>query len=158
LNVLPVKLPPLREHIEDLPLIVNHLLEKHCAQMDMPLKTISTELMDIFVKRHWEGNVRELENVIMQGIIFSSADEIRPEHVELDEKKSTFINNDNALLELPYKEAKENTLLRFNQDYFSRLLTKNKGNVTRAARECGLERQSLQQIMRRYRIKADIYR
>jgi DNA-binding NtrC family response regulator len=158
LNVLPIKLPPLREHIEDIPLIVNHLLEKHCAQMDMPLKTISTELMDIFVKRHWEGNVRELENVIMQGILFSTADEIRPEHIELEDKGSTHMDHSNAFYGLPYKEAKENTLLRFNQDYFSRLLTENKGNVTQAARQCGLERQSLQQIMRRYGIKADIYR
>ena len=158
LNVLPIKLPPLREHIEDIPLIVNHLLEKHCAQMDMPLKTISAELMDIFVKRHWEGNVRELENVIMQGILFSTADEIRPEHIELEDKGSTPMNHSNAFYGLPYKEAKENTLLRFNQDYFSHLLTENKGNVTQAARQCGLERQSLQQIMRRYGIKADIYR
>jgi DNA-binding NtrC family response regulator len=158
LNVLPIKLPPLREHIEDIPLIVNHLLEKHCAQMDMPLKTISTELMDIFVKRHWEGNVRELENVIMQGILFSTGDEIRPEHIELEDKGSTHMDHSNAFYGLPYKEAKENTLLRFNQDYFSRLLTENKGNVTQAARQCGLERQSLQQIMRRYGIKADIYR
>ena len=158
LNVLPIKLPPLRDHIEDIPLIVNHLLEKHCDQMDMPLKTVSTELMDIFVKRHWEGNVRELENVIMQGILFSTADEIRPEHVELEDKESTSIDHSNSFYGLPYKEAKENTLLRFNQDYFSRLLTENKGNVTQAARQCGLERQSLQQIMRRYGIKADIYR
>ena len=158
LNVLPIKLPPLREHIEDIPLIANHLLEKHCAQMDMPLKTISTELMDIFVKRHWEGNVRELENVIMQGILFSTADEIRPENVELEDKGSIPIDHSNAFYGLPYKEAKEKTLLRFNQDYFSRLLTDNKGNVTQAARHCGLERQSLQQIMRRYGIKADIYR
>ena len=158
LNVLPIKLPPLREHPEDIPLIVNHLLEKHCAKLDKPLKTISLELMDIFVNRNWEGNVRELENMIMQGILFSTSNEIQPENVELDIKESTCSMGDTDFCRLPYKKAKEKMLLRFNQDYFSRLLTESQGNVSRAARQCGLERQALQQIMRRYRIKADPFR
>ena len=158
LNVLPIKLPSLRQHPEDIPLIVNHLLEKHCAKLDKPLKTISPKLMDIFVNRAWEGNVRELENVIMQGILFSTTDVIRPENVELDNKEATCNMDGMDFCRLPYKEAKENTLLRFNQDYFSRLLTAKQGNVTQAARQCGLERQALQQIMRRYGIKADPFR
>ena len=63
-----------------------------------------------------------------------------------------------ALKNLPYKEAKEKTLVRFNQEYLSRLLSENQGNVSRAARQCGLERQALQQIMRRYDIRAGRYR
>ena len=158
LNVLPIKLPSLRQHPEDIPLIVNHLLEKHCAKLDKPLKTISPKLMDIFVNRAWEGNVRELENVIMQGILFSTTDVIRPENVELDNKETTCTMDGMDFCRLPYKEAKENTLLRFNQDYFSRLLTEKQGNVTQVARQCGLERQALQQIMRRYGIKAGPFR
>ncbi len=73
-------------------------------------------------------------------------------------KESTCFIGDFDFCRLPYKEAKENTLLRFNQDYVSRLLTENQGNVTQAARQCGLERQALQQIMRRYGIKADPFR
>ncbi len=158
LNVLPIKLPSLSEHPEDIPLIANYLLEKHCAKLDKPLKTLSLELMDIFANRHWEGNVRELENVIMQGILFSSTDEIRPADVELDKRESICTPGEMDVCRMPYKEAKEKTLLRFNQDYFARLLADNKGNVTQAARQCGLERQALQQILRRYEIKADPYR
>jgi transcriptional regulator of acetoin/glycerol metabolism len=59
---------------------------------------------------------------------------------------------------MPYREAKEKLLLNFNHDYLSRLLTHHQGNVTRAAKQCGLERQALQQIMRRYGISAAAYR
>ena len=114
--------------------------------------------MEIFAKRHWEGNVRELENVIMQGILFSTTDEIRPENVELDKRESICPLGEMNVYSMPYKEAKQKTLLRFNQDYFARLLADSKGNVTKAARQCGLERQALQQILRRYEIKADPYR
>lgn len=159
LNVLPIKLPPLREHVEDIPIIANHLVQKHCTKLDKPLKKISAELMDRFKKYPWEGNVRELENMIMQGILFSSSEEIRAGDLELDDPiqgDKKFSGAD--LLRIPYRQAKEKTLEQFNQHYIGRLLEQHQGNVTRAAQHCGLERQALQQIMRRYRIKADPYR
>jgi len=156
--VLPIKLPPLREHPEDIPIIANHLLEKHCVKLNKPPKKISPELMEVFVKRTWDGNVRELENVIMQGILFSTTDEIRPQNIDLVKRNTTANAGEMAPTNLPYKEAKEKTLVRFNQEYLSRLLSENQGNVSRAARQCGLERQALQQIMRRYDIRAGRYR
>jgi DNA-binding NtrC family response regulator len=59
---------------------------------------------------------------------------------------------------MSYKDAKEETLKRFNFSYIGKLLSENEGNVTQAAKHCGLERQSLQQIMRRYGIRADAFR
>jgi DNA-binding NtrC family response regulator len=158
LNVLPIKLPPLREHSEDIPIIANHLLEKHCAKLNKPLKRISPELMDNFRSHPWEGNVRELENVIMQGILFSTTDEIGTDHVEMPASGAGEKPAYDTLDHLPYKEAKEQTLVRFNTDYISKTLARHKGNVTQAARDCGLERQALQQIMRRYGLTADPFR
>ncbi|MFA7426328.1 MAG: sigma-54 dependent transcriptional regulator, partial [Desulfosarcinaceae bacterium] len=63
LNVLPVRLPSLHEHVEDIPLIAGHLLRKHCTALDRPLKRLSPDLMDIFKKHAWTGNVREMENL-----------------------------------------------------------------------------------------------
>ena len=158
LNVLPIKLPALREHPEDIPVIANHLLEKHCLLLDKPAKKISPELMDIFIRKSWEGNVREMENVIMQGILFSTGEAINPGDVNL--KKAPKINNRDKFTynDLPYRTAKEKILTDFNHGFIGRLLEANNGNVSRAARQCGLERQALQQIMRRYQIKADDYR
>jgi transcriptional regulator with GAF, ATPase, and Fis domain len=157
LNVLPIRLPPLREHPEDIPLIANYLLEKHCAKLDRPQKTIAPALMDIFIQRRWEGNVRELENRIIRGILFSATDEIHPTDIEplQREKPGPFPDDE---INLPYRQAKEGVLRRFNHSYISTLLHRHNGNVTRAASECGLERQALQQIMRRYDIKSAAFR
>jgi DNA-binding NtrC family response regulator len=149
LNVLPIKAPALREHPEDIPLIANHLLEKHCTKMNKPFKKISPELMEVFFSRSWEGNVRELENVLMQGILYSTTAEIRRGDVELSHNKPAGSGASGAFQDQPYKAAKELVLKDFNHNYICRLLESNSGNVTRAARQCGLERQALQQIMRR---------
>ncbi len=159
LNVLPIQLPPLRERPEDIPLIANHLLEKHCTKLDKPFKRFSSELMDIFIGRRWEGNVRQMENLIMQGILFSATDEITPKDVGIGRKPASgAIAEITPSLDLPYKAAKENNLSAFNAAYIGHMLTLNQGNVTQAAKACGLERQALQQIMRRYGITADPYR
>ena len=158
LNVLPVPLPPLREHPEDIPLIASYLLEKHCAKLNKPAKKISPELMDILVARPWEGNVRELENIVTRGLLFSTTDEILPRDAGLTEDNPTTCIVDQSFHDLPYKAAKEETLTRFNNSYIRNLLTSSQGNVTQAAKRCGMERQALQQIMRRYGIKADEFR
>jgi DNA-binding NtrC family response regulator len=159
LHVLPIQLPALRERKEDIPLIANHLLEKHCAKLDKPVKRFSAELMDAFITHPWEGNVREMENRITQGILFSKSDEITPKDVGLEKKSPSDVQSDTTpYLALPYKAAKENNLKAFNAAYIGHLLTQSKGNVTQAAKACGLERQALQQIMRRYGISAEPYR
>ena len=158
LNVLPLELPALQEHNEDIPLIADHLLEKHCAKMDRPKKRLSNELVRRFMTMPWEGNVREMENLIMRGILFSTADEIQPRDVGIVDPNYNQPSSKSGLGDLPYKQAKEETLAQFNHTFIGDLLAVHQGNVTQAARQCGLERQALQQIMKRYGIKADKYR
>ena len=159
LNVLPIVLPPLRERREDIPPLADHLLVKRCAELGRPPKTISPELMDLFLKHPWEGNVRQLENIILRGILFAPREQIRPEDVGFGPiPAGPAPAVDSALQQLPYRQAKEDTLRRFHSDYLKALLEATRGNVSQAAQICGLERQGLQQIMRRYGIRAEDYR
>jgi DNA-binding NtrC family response regulator len=158
LNVLPLKLPPLSERRSDIPLIANHFLEKHCVKLGKPLKTISPELMTLLMNRRWEGNVREMENIILRGILFSRAEEIQPRDVGIEEGTKTMASPFDTSFPPLYRDAKEETLKSFNTGYIGRLLSQNDGNVTQAAQMCGLERQALQQIMRRYGIESKHYR
>lgn len=159
LNVLPIVLPPLRERREDIPPLVDHFLSKRCAELGKPAKTVSPELMNLFLKHPWEGNVRQLENIILRGILFAPQEQIRPEDIGFDQPHpgphpAPTIDFVQSL----YREAKEETLRRFHLEYLGNVLEAVHGNVTQAALRCGLERQGLQQIMKRYGIRAEPYR
>lgn len=159
LNVLPIELPPLRRRKEDIPLLADHLLKKHCRELKKPSVKISQELMDLFMQKTWEGNVRELENVIIRALLFCTSEEITPKDAGADKNiKNNPLTDHISKKKLPYKNAKEKTLRRFNEEYIGYHLTRSKGNVTQAAKMCGLERQALQQIMRRFEIKAEPFR
>ncbi len=158
LNVLPIKMPALREHPEDIPLIASHLLEKHSRKLKKPLRKLSPELINIFKTMPWEGNVREMENLIMQGILFSSSDEITLREIDIDSAIQPGSMATHGYRDLSYKEAKEQTLKDFNDTYIGSILKESDGNVTRAAKRCGMERQTLQQIMRRYGIRGSEFR
>jgi len=158
LNVLPIHLPPLRERIDDIPLLCNHLLRKHTEELNQPGKVISTELMALFKSRHWEGNIREMENLIIQGMLFSGDEVIKPGDVGLGAVANPQGVWEESYGGLAYKAAKEKNLQNFNNAYIGHLLATHNGNITQAANACGMERQALQQIMRRYDIHADKYR
>ncbi len=87
INVIPIELPPLRARREDIPLLVDHFIEKFCTRMDVPRKRISADAMRAVEKYHWPGNVRELENVIERMIALEASDVLTtkslPEHLLL---------------------------------------------------------------------------
>jgi formate hydrogenlyase transcriptional activator len=71
LNVIPISLPPLRERQEDIPLLVQHFVQRSARKMGKTMATISLEMMNGFIRYHWPGNVRELENVIERAVVLS---------------------------------------------------------------------------------------
>ena len=72
LNVVTVHLPPLRDRVDGIPLLVDHFLRKNNEQYRKELKALSTETMDIFMKYHWPGNVRELENMVRRMVVLGN--------------------------------------------------------------------------------------
>jgi two-component system response regulator PilR (NtrC family) len=74
INVIPITLPPLRHRREDIPLLVDHFIEKFCTRMGVPRKRISADAMRAIEKYHWPGNVRELENVVERMIALEPAE------------------------------------------------------------------------------------
>ncbi len=71
LNVFPIVVPPLRERVEDIPLLVRYFAQKHARRMDRHIETIPSEEMEALTRYHWPGNVRELENLIERAVILS---------------------------------------------------------------------------------------
>ncbi|TWI73250.1 DNA-binding NtrC family response regulator [Desulfobotulus alkaliphilus] len=152
-----IHLPPLRKRPEDIPPLAHFILEKQAYKLKRYGRYISPELMKRLMAHPWEGNIRELENTIIHGLLFSSSQEIGPDDVLLSGPKplgpcSAALHQNN------YRDAKEEALKGFNHIYIGRLLKRSKGNISLAARACGLERQALQQIMKRYDISPVPYR
>ena len=76
LEVIPLRLPPLRERREDIRLLVDHFMVKKCGEMNIPLRRLSDEALKGLVRYPWPGNVRELENVIERTIVLADGEKI----------------------------------------------------------------------------------
>jgi len=72
LNVFPVQVPPLRERQEDIPLLVRHFVQQFARRMGRAVDTIPTETMNVLVRYHWPGNIRELQNLVERAVILSA--------------------------------------------------------------------------------------
>ncbi|MFC1832383.1 sigma-54-dependent transcriptional regulator [Thermodesulfobacteriota bacterium] len=79
LNVVPVRIPPLRERVEDIPVLANHFLERYVLLLDAAVESFSPEALDLMIDYHWPGNVRELENSVQRALVVGRGGTIRPE-------------------------------------------------------------------------------
>ena len=83
LNVIPISLPPLRERVEDIPLLVNYFVKKISARLDKPIDAIPAQVMEMFKGHDWPGNIRELQNNIERAVVLPPGSVLRPMFTEL---------------------------------------------------------------------------
>jgi two-component system response regulator HydG len=144
LNVIPVRMPPLRERREDIPLLAEHFLSTISERNRKMIRAFSPRAMDLLVRNRWKGNVRELENVVERAVIMARGDVIQPEdlpgHV-LDgaEEDSSVVTPGRPLSELE-REAIMSTLEMTG------------GNRTETAKLLGISRRTLQYKLKEYGI------
>src|SRR5262249_9078734 len=156
LNVVSIELPPLRERLEDVPLLANHFLEKLVVR-GLPAKTLARETLSRLLRYDWPGNVRELEHVIEQTVVTTPGpviepDNLPPQIVPLREEPFC-LDFDHAR---PLQELTEEFTQKIERAYLIRILEKYRGRIDRCAEHCGLSRRSISEKLRRYEIdKAD---
>ncbi len=151
LNVISITLPPLRERKGDIPLLAEYYLRKYSRLNHRTIKGISKEAMRFLEGYPWPGNVRELQNVIERAVSLTENEIIQPEDLPTSIRKNRTFSPVPGLL--PFKEAKRRWVEEFEKRYFEDLLKKTDGNITRAAKEAGLNRKTIYRILRKYRIK-----
>lgn len=157
LNVLTLSVPPLRERIEDIPLLSRHFLARACVEMNRPCKEIAPEALAYLSGREWPGNVRELQNFIRRLAVFSARDLIDMTHVRLAEGQAASCR-DHPDCPAPYKDAKNKVIESFTRAYVRELLDATGGNISEAARISGLSRVALQKILKRLDMDAETFR
>ena len=158
LNVLTIRIPSLRERQKDIPLLAVHFLRESCREMGIGDKEFSTNALEYLSQRSWPGNVRELLNFVRRLAVFSSGQVITDTQIRLmDSIGKTAPSGASGSIET-YREAKERFLDDFTRTYIRQALEHTGGNISQAARLSGLERVSLQKILRRLHIDAGEFR
>src|SRR5215469_5955868 len=152
LNLLTVRLPPLRARERDMLLLASHFLAEFGQRYKNPVKRLHAQTLAWFPGYDWPGNIRELENLIHREFVLSESDEllIPPPAFALSLRPASSF--DGAAPPRRYREAKAQAVAAFNREYLSHLLTQTHGNVTRAAKLADKERRAFGKLLRRYGI------
>lgn len=156
LAVVELHLPPLRDRVEDLPLLVNHLLGR--AQQGGPAKVraVEDQVIALFQDWRWPGNVRELSNVVERAIPFTDGPIVTldalPEAFRTGRPRTPGAKQVNATADMPFKDAKEKLIEAFERQYLVDLIERHGGNVSKAARAADMDRKSIARLMRKHGI------
>ena len=153
LNVVPIVLPPLKDRIEDIPLLLNYFSKK-ISELNGIVETKIDTKTDLFYKYDWPGNVRELRNLVERISILSVNENKVNINSLLNEalSKKSSLDSSNSyenVLSYPLKEARE----KFEKDYLTSQLKKHKGNISKTASFIGMERSALHRKLRTLGIK-----
>jgi DNA-binding NtrC family response regulator len=157
LHVVSIKLPPLRERKEDIPLLVSHFIEKHKKEVkDRPLE-ISEKVLQILENYSWPGNVRELENCILRAMLLARSNRIEVEDLPPEVRGEgggpmvSVPRNSDELRRMKWqlKRKAENEVERV---FLIEALKRNRGNISKTALDVGMDRRQLQNLIRKHRI------
>jgi DNA-binding NtrC family response regulator len=140
LNVIAVKVPPLRERKEDIPLLADAFARKYCLEMNKEETGIGPSALKLLMNYDWPGNVRELENIIERALVIGKDNEILPDDLPFSRKELG-------------PEAFPKSLKMMEKIHIQRILESTGWNITRAARDLGIDRQTLYNKIEKYEIR-----
>jgi transcriptional regulator with GAF, ATPase, and Fis domain len=168
LSVLPLQLPPLRERLDDIPLLLSHFLKREALKLDVSVKKINSEAMQTLITYHWPGNIRELENLVRYLLVVTNEEHIKlgdlPVHFKPGQQEisnqitdtshenvsSPNVSGNPQDLELNFGNRTWETV---EKDYVHYLLKKYNWNVTWASRDSGVNRSTFASRMKRLGIR-----
>jgi two-component system, NtrC family, response regulator AtoC len=157
LNVLRVEVPPLRDRLDDVPSLADHILEKLKLRMKRSEARLGEGAVEALASYSYPGNVRELENILERALIYGEGDEIRPADLELAsggrsrrEDSSEPVAEERIAAPEGPSPADPASLDSLERDAIKRALERWKGNRSRAADELGISRRTIQNKIKRY--------
>ncbi len=151
LNTIQIHIPPVRERPEDILYLAEHTLAELREKEGKNVYTIADDARDALTNYNWPGNVREIQNMVTRAFYLCQHNEIRLEDLPPTLQKSADMIPD-KLIQMEYKEAKEQVLQNFEKRYLSYYLKKHKGNISKAADECGIDRRTIHRLINKYNI------
>ena len=146
MNVVQMRVPPLRERKEDIPLIAQHYLNLFKSERGLPDLTISKSAMNRMLQYDWPGNIRELRNAVERAVVMGNDREIVPEDLPISTARS---GSTGMTVGLTLKEAMD----QFKKEFLIENLKRTGGNRARAAKTLGIQRTYLSRLVTRYGIR-----
>jgi DNA-binding NtrC family response regulator len=144
ISTVPLRVPPLRNRVEDIPVLAEHLLRKMGADLGRPGVSLDPEAVTTLREYRWPGNIRELRNVLERAVLLSRRDVLSWQDLRFDAPTSPGPPPDDAHL----------TLAQLERAHIDRVLQEERGHVEQAARRLGVPRSSLYEKIRRYGLRA----
>lgn len=151
LSVISITLPPLRNRLEDIPLLARHFVEKHRDEFESAAIDISPGAFQKLMSYNWPGNVRELENVIERAVAFSFK-------ALIDVKDICLPEDDACIGAKTFKEAKSQAVTRFEKQYIQELLSTHQGNISQSAKVAQKDRRAFWELIRKHKIDPRNYK
>jgi two-component system, NtrC family, response regulator GlrR len=145
LNVLSLRLPPLRERGEDIPALARHFICKFTTEFQKPAQTLSPGAIQKLVLHTWPGNVRELEHVIERAVALTLG-------TVITEADIAFERSGQTISAAPFREAKARAVGEFEKNYIRGLLVASEGNITKAAQQAHKNRRAFWELVRKHEI------
>lgn len=154
LNVVGIKVPPLRDRREDIVFLAHFFLEKFKKKFGKIDLALGQEVLSSIRSYEWPGNVRELENLMQYLVAVSDANEVKAEFLPAKMRTVDACEADEALFPsgADFNSARKRFLDNFTRQYLVNAIRRNKGNISGAAKQINVRRSSLQRMIRRLRI------
>jgi DNA-binding NtrC family response regulator len=133
LNVFPIKIPPLRERKEDIPLLAEYFINIYCAELKSGKKFFSPDVLEMLMNYPWKGNVRELENCIERAIILSEGETITPENIVLNSQMLLESSLASLPMDGPLEDSVKGAVRIAETRRIKKALKETKGNKSRAS-------------------------
>jgi DNA-binding NtrC family response regulator len=153
LAVIVIRVPPLRERPEDVPVIARHLVAQFAKEMGKPHCYLDASAVTELMAHPWPGNVREMGNVLERAVMLATEEAIRGDDLRpllRTEKDEEAEDKQSGYAALPYMEAKNRAMRDFATRYLRAKLAMHDGSITKAAEDSGIPRQHFSLLVKRY--------
>jgi DNA-binding NtrC family response regulator len=156
LNVGYITIPPLRERVEDIPLLVTYFVDRYRREMGKPAMELKPEVMEILMAYSWPGNIRELQNVLKRMLMMSHGPILSLQDLPDDIVTQA---GDRSLTDRgSFFQLREQRIAAFEMEYLTNLLQFHQGDVSQAAREACLPRGTLYRLLKKHGLAAEDFR
>jgi DNA-binding NtrC family response regulator len=154
LSVMEIWVPPLRERMEDVPLLATRFVEVYAKRFGRGAKRLTPAALEALTRYRWPGNVRELENVIQRAVVVSAGEDIDVRDIQtIGQTPGAEARTWTA--DTPYETARDEAMLAFQRQYMANLLKRSGGNVSKAAQAAGITRSALYAILKKTGLDGD---